>query len=94
MWCSQKKKSATHDKSVQSSYPLGSLIATVVSLASFLAVKSLVGSSKAGCMWGRQARLLTAPAPQVSAVTVLKFVIIFEREVPQSHFPPTFQIKR
>ena len=42
----RKKKSAAHDKSVQSSYPLGSLIATVVSLASFLAVKSLVGSSK------------------------------------------------
>ena len=48
MWCGQekKKKCATHDKSVQSSYPLGSLIATVVSLVSFLAVKSLVGSSK------------------------------------------------
>ena len=42
----KKKKSAAHDKSVRSSYPLESLIATVVNLASFLAVKSLVGSSK------------------------------------------------
>ena len=49
---------------------------------------------RAGCVWSRQAWLLTAPALQVSAVTVLKFVIIFEQEVPQSHSPPAFRIKR
>lgn len=84
MQCSQKKKkkSAVHDKSVRSSYPLESLIATICEPGLFpcsevawqFQGQGVCGVSRPGFLQPLHSRSLLS--------LFCKFVIIFEQEVP------------